>query len=131
MSGLSILRSAVLAAALLGAEHAAWAGDSSRMHCFASAGFENWRAPDTKTVYLRADAAHFYRIDLARDCSTLRYPDARLVLSIRGGHLVCSAVDMELKASEGFGDVPEPCFIKAMTELSPAEAAALPAKFKP
>jgi hypothetical protein len=36
-----------------------------------------------------------------------------------------------LKASEGPGGILEACFVKGMTELSAAEAAALPKGLKP
>lgn len=98
-------------------------------HCFTGAEMTNWRAADTRTVYLRMSGDRIYRVDLARECRTLRDFDARLVLAIRGGHTACSAVDLGLRASDG--SFVEPCFVKSLSELAPAEANALPAKLKP
>ena len=43
----------------------------------------------------------------------------------------CSPLDWDLRVSEGIGSPSEPCIVKTMTELSPAEVAALPPKAKP
>jgi len=108
------------------------ASAASLAHCFNDNEFGNWVAsPDTKTLYFRVNANRYYRIDLARECSPLKWGDVRLITHIRGGGLICSAVDLDLKASEGPGGIPEACFVKGMTELSVAEAAALPKGLKP
>ena len=100
-------------------------------HCFSPQQFNGWRAADTTTLYIRADVNHFYRINLAHECSTLASPDAQLILGIHGGGLVCSATDITLKASQPFTGSPEPCFVKDMTELSAAEVAAIPRAQRP
>lgn len=100
--------------------------------CFASTQYQTWRAADAKTVYIRVNGDRFFRLDLARECQTLLWPDARLILRFRGGDMVCSALDIDLKVSTGGpGGIPEPCFTKSLTALTPAEAAALPKKFRP
>jgi hypothetical protein len=123
----------ILLAAMLAAPEAASARDAppARMHCFTSDQFEGWRAADGMTIYIRANSDRYYRLGLARECPEVTRPLARLTLQVPGGGLICSAVDFTLKASEGFPDLSGPCFVKTMTELSPAEAAALPRKFKP
>ncbi len=98
-------------------------------HCFAGAEMINWRAPDTRTLYLRMSGNRIYRVDLARECHTLRDFDAKLFLAVRGGHTVCSAVDLGIRA--GDGSFVEPCFAKSLLELEPAAANALPAKARP
>jgi hypothetical protein len=100
-------------------------------HCFSSASIDGWRVADAKTVYLRADVSRIYRMDLSHECETLRVPDVRLVIRQRTGDVICSATDIDLRAGDLSGGPPEPCFLKSMTELSPAEAAALPKKFRP
>jgi hypothetical protein len=107
------------------------AAASAAPRCFTAAEFGNWVAPDTKTIFLRVGASHYYRVDLAHECTPLKWPDARLITRFRGGGLVCSAIDLDIRASEGPGDIPEPCFVKTLTELSPDQAAALPKKAKP
>jgi hypothetical protein len=100
-------------------------------HCFSPAQFDGWRAADAKTIYIRADVNHYYRISLARECSTLAFPDAQLILDVHDGGTICSAADMVIRATQPFVGVPEPCFVKDMTELSPAEAAAIPPAQRP
>lgn len=45
--------------------------------------------------------------------------------------MICSAANVLLKASEPFMGIPEPCFVKDMTELSLAEVAAIPPAKRP
>ena len=73
----------------------------------------------------------YYRIDLARQCSTLKNINPHLVLRTRGGNLICSALDLDVKAGESPGGILEPCFPKTFTELTTAEVAALPGDAKP
>jgi hypothetical protein len=99
--------------------------------CFMSGAIENWRAaPGASTIFIRAANSHYYRIDLARACSPLKWPDAHLITHSFGGGLICSPTDITLAASEGMG-FSEPCFIHGMSELTPQEAEALPKDVKP
>ncbi len=111
---------------------AAQANDSeSHNRCFSSSQFEGWRAKDAKTIYIRANVDHYYRIDFARECATILWPYAQLILKSQAGSTMCSATDIQLRVAQGSRDIPQPCFVKAMTELSPTEAAALPKGLKP
>jgi hypothetical protein len=102
-----------------------------RDHCFFVNQFESWRASDNKTIYIRTSVSHFFRLDLAQTCPELLWPESHLVMNVRGPDTICSAIDWDLKVSTGMHDVAEPCIVKSMTALSPDEAAAIPAKFKP
>ena len=99
--------------------------------CFSVSEMNGWRSPDGKTIYIRTGADRYYRLELSRTCSTLKSINPHLLLSNHGGSLVCSALDLEVKASESPGGIVEPCFPKNLAELSPAEAAALPKGAKP
>jgi hypothetical protein len=99
--------------------------------CFSVSEMNGWRSPDGKTIYFRTGADHYYRLDLARACSTLKSINPHLVLENRQGGLICSALDLDVKASESPGGLVEPCFPKSLSELSTAEAAALPKDAKP
>jgi hypothetical protein len=99
--------------------------------CFFANEFENWKAPDAKTIYIRAGVNRYYRLDLAGTCAPLLYPDSHLVTRFHGSDSICSAVDWDLKVSQGPLGMSEPCIVKAMTPLAPDEAAAIPPKFKP
>lgn len=99
--------------------------------CFSMSELNGWRSPDGKTIYIRIGADRYYRLDLARQCSTLKSVYPHLVLRNREGDLICSALDLDVKASESPGGIVEPCFPKTLTELSATEAAALPKDARP
>jgi hypothetical protein len=100
--------------------------------CFSIRSFENWKAPDAKTIYIRVNLHQYYRLDLAASCPTLLSANSHLITNWRGSSWVCSALDWDLKVSEdsvrGFAS---PCIVKKMTALTETEAAAIPRKFKP
>ena len=108
---------------------AAAAGPNPR--CFSVSEMNGWRSPDGRTIYIRTGADRYYRLELARQCSTLTGINPHLLLGNHGGGLVCSALDLDVKAGESPGGIVEPCFPKTLAELSPAEAAALPKDAKP
>lgn len=104
---------------------------SHRNQCFFVSQFENWRAPDKRTINIRVQGNHYFRLDLGNECYPLRSGSARLITTFRGSNTICSPLDWDLRVSEGIGSPSQPCIVKAMTELSPAEIAALPPKAKP
>ena len=107
------------------------AAPSQRNQCFFVNQFENWRAPDSRTINIRVRGSHYFRLGLGYECYPLRGPGARLITTFRGSNTICSPLDWDLRVSEGIGSPSEPCIVKTMTELSPAEVAALPSKDKP
>jgi hypothetical protein len=135
------MRSFVLAAAFAGLGTAAAVAQPmapqnapapQQTSCFFVNQFENWKAPDAKTIYIRVNLNKFYRLDLANECPMLLWPDSHLIMNVRGPSTICRAIDWDLKVGQtppSAGAVP--CIVKTMTELSPQEAAAIPRKFKP
>ncbi len=100
--------------------------------CFFIRNFEGWKAPDAKTIYIRVDPHDYYRLDLSASCPALLWPDSHLITKWRGSSSVCSPLDWDLKVAQSPpGGMVEPCIVKAMTKLTPAEADAIPKKFKP
>jgi hypothetical protein len=100
--------------------------------CFPITEFRGWKAPDTKTIFIRVGFDRVYRLDLANTCSLLSFPNVHLITKTRGPDLVCSAIDWDLSVSESPpGNIPEPCIVKKMTLLTPEETAAIPPKFTP
>jgi hypothetical protein len=130
MNGPVFYLTAMLAGSVV-ADGAAESPPKAITHCFSSAQFDGWRAADSTTLYIRANIDRIYRIDLTRACVTLTAPDAQLVLDIHGGSTICAATDIGLRVTQPFVSIPEPCFAKSMTELSSAEAAALPHALRP
>jgi hypothetical protein len=99
--------------------------------CFYEIDFENWKAPDPQTMYIRVRGNRYFLVQLANKCYNLMVPAARLITLFHGSDLICSAVDWDLKVSTGMHDIPEPCIVSSMRPLSPAEVAAIPKKYKP
>lgn len=100
--------------------------------CFSVRSFENWRALDSKTLYIRTSPRRYYRLDLAASCPRVTAPSVHLITKWRGSNWVCSALDWDLRVSEDpVRGMESSCIVKSMTPLTDAEAAAIPRKFKP
>jgi hypothetical protein len=104
---------------------------AKRNSCFYSNQFDNWKAADKRTLYIRIRPNRYYRLDLSNDCYAALQPGAFLVTKVEGPSTICSAVDWNLRVANSWNDIPEACIVKSMTELTPAEVAALPKKVKP
>jgi hypothetical protein len=95
-------------------------------HCFTDSQFDGWWRPlGDKTIYIRTNTARYYRLDLTQSCGTEQFPGAHLVFNIHGSNTICSALDFDLRVSQGVGDIAQPCFVKKMSEVSADEAASL------
>ena len=100
--------------------------------CFYSNQFENWRAPDDRTILIRVGVSRYYRLDLAGPCNGLTWPSATLINRIHGPDLICKPIDWDLMVSDSpTGGFEHGCIVKSMTQLSPEEVASIPAKFRP
>jgi hypothetical protein len=99
--------------------------------CFFTGQFENWRAPDARTINIRVRGNQYYRLGLGNTCPALLDPGARLVTAFRGASTICSPLDWDLKVSAGIGSPATPCLVRTMTHLTPEEAKALTAKERP
>lgn len=98
--------------------------------CFFSRDWQGWKATDDgKAIYIRVGLHQIYRLDLASSCPDLHYPNAHLVTKLRGDS-ICDALDIDLKVSDGSGFA-VPCIVSKLSELSQAEAAALPKALQP
>jgi hypothetical protein len=132
----SLFAGLIGACALLGlvtsaAADPAGSSGANGTQCFFIRNFDNWKATDAKTIYIRVNLNQYYRLDLGSQCPALLWPDARLITKWRGSDSVCSALDWDLKVSNGIHGFAQPCIVKTMTKLDPAAAAAIPPKFKP
>ncbi len=128
----SLVSLAVLSVAAAGLVVPASADTPARKtQCFFSRDFENWKAPDDKTINIRVGLSKYYRLELAGRCSSLTWPDSHLVNHLRGSDTICSALDWDLHVSQGDHGISQACIVKQMTQLTPEEAGAIPRKFKP
>lgn len=99
--------------------------------CFHDIDFESWKAPDPQTMYVRVRGKRYFLVTLANKCEDLMVPEAHLITLFHGSDLVCSPVDWDLKVAPDVNAIPEPCIVKSMRELSPAEVTAIPRPYKP
>ena len=138
MKVLPLLCSAFLGMAAFGAPAFADNPNEPAPRCFSMHDFQSWKAPDARTIFIRVDINHYYRLDLAAPCQSLKMIDAHLITKVRGSDQVCDGLDWDLSVadSSGFGinghrGFKQACIVKTQTPLSPAEVAQIPAKFKP
>ena len=115
----------------LAAAHADQPPNTKAPDCFFVNQFENWKAPDAKTINVRVSLHQYYRLDLSASCPALLWPSAYLVTTWHGSTSVCSALDWDIKVAQNPGGIQSACIVKTMTPLTPEEAAAIPKKFKP
>jgi len=115
----------------LAASAAADPAGATGTQCFFVRNFENWKASDAKTVYIRVNHNEFYRLDLVSACPNLLSPSSHLISKWRGSDTVCSALDWDLKVSQADPQFSVPCIVKTMTKLDPAAAAAIPKNARP
>lgn len=105
--------------------------------CFWMRDFENWKAPDANTIYIRVGVDRYYRLDLAAPCQSLKMINAHLITKVRGSGQACSGIDWDLAVSDSSGPIgghmgfKQACIVKTQTPLSPADVAQIPKKFKP
>jgi hypothetical protein len=98
--------------------------------CFFSRDWQGWKAtPDSQAIYIRVGRTKIYRLDLSSPCPDLHTPMAHLVTKFHGSGSVCTALDIDLKVSDGH--IATACIVRQLSELSPAEAAALPKDLQP
>jgi hypothetical protein len=132
------MRNRLLATMLVGLATASMVGSAAEAQpashpaqCFYPQNWNGWKAtPDSKSIYIRVGVNEIYRLDLSSACPELQQPDAHLINTVRGPSTICSAVDLDLRVSEGQG-FSTPCIVSNMTPLSAAEASALPKKLRP
>ena len=110
----------------------AFAEDMARPapRCFSMQEFQGWKAPDARTIYIRVGVNDYYRLDMSTRCSMLKSVDSHLVTKFQGSESVCAPIDWDITVVNSAG-MRQGCIVKAMTPLTPEEATAIPAKFKP
>ncbi len=116
---------ATLAAAALAP--AAQAQEPRPNRCFASREITNSRVVDDSTINF-AVRDRVYQAKMAAACPGLRNSVGGYSLTLRGGDQICSALDLDIGVRDIGGGK---CIAQSLRQLSPAEAAALPAKEKP
>ena len=121
-----------VAAAALGFGGVSAAADTNaHSSCFLSTNWDGWKSPDPNTILLRVTLNRVFRLDLAHPSNTLNDPSVHLLNQVRGSPWICHPVDLQLSVVDDHGSMREPLFVKGITELTPDEIKAIPAKFRP
>lgn len=129
---LNLTRASLVALGLLFAAAPATAATApSPQNCFLTTDWQGWKSPSPTVIYLRVRVNDVYRLDLASPSSELQEPLVHLVTRVRGSDWICSPLDLDLSLADDHGVFREPLFVKSITRLSPAEAKAIPPKFRP
>jgi hypothetical protein len=130
---LSILCAGLAVAGSLGFAGQALAADSSRAtdNCFLSRDWEGWKSPSPNVIYVRVGVSRIYRFDLSTGSNQLQEPDMHLVSVIRGSDWICSPLDLQLQLKDDHGTFQEPLIVKAITQLTPDQIAAIPKRDLP
>jgi hypothetical protein len=94
--------------------------------CFRLSDISGSKLDGPSTLYVRASGRRVFRVDFENPCDTA---DAySLVLHpVSDNGVVCKAIELDVHVR----DTHEACVPKTLTELTPDEVAALPAKVRP
>src|SRR5665213_239438 len=115
------------AAAALGMAAPAFAATSSgspnaTKNCFLAHDWQDWKAPNDKTIYVRVNQHDVWRIGLAGGERMITDDTNHLITNLSGGDWICHPIDLSnMKVSDGH--VTQPLFVKSLTKLSPEEVA--------
>jgi hypothetical protein len=91
----------------------------------------NHTVGDDHTLYLNVGGRTVYRVEMSNNCLGGAAPSDAIVLKQRGSSNICQAIDLDIGATVNGGGLPSRCIVDKLVRLTPAEAAALPAKLKP
>jgi hypothetical protein len=123
---------AIGAGAASAADHVSGGAPTSshaKGQCFQSRWWDgSWHAPDSSTIYMKV-MGDIWRVELSAGAQMLTDPTAHLINVVRGPDTVCTAQDLDLRVSNGFG--PIPVTAKSLVKLTPEEVAQIPKKDRP
>ena len=121
-----------IAALVLGsAASSASADTASHSACFLTTNWDGWKSPDPSTILVRVQMHRVFRLELAHPSTQLNDPSVHLLNQVRGSAWICAPIDLDLSVVDDRGRMREPLFVKGMSELTPAEVKAIPAKYRP
>ncbi len=122
------MAAALATAALMGPAAPALAQGQS---CFFTNQWDGgWKAANDHTIYIGVSAGRrIFRLDMGGSCPALLDPTATLITDNHTDS-ICTAIDWNLKVRQAPGFA-VPCIVAKMTQLTPAQAAALPKKLRP
>lgn len=128
---LSALCAGLALAGSLGFAGSALAAGASHGSCFLARDWEGWKSPNPSVIYVRVGVSRIFKFDLSASSNQLQEPDMHLVSEIRGSDWICDPLDLQLQLRDDHGAFEEPLFVKAITQLTPDQIAAIPKKDLP
>ena len=99
--------------------------------CFYMQDVRNHTVGDDHTLYLNVGNRSVYRVEMSNNCLGGAGASDPIVLKQRGSSNICQAIDLDIGARVNGGGLPSRCIVDKLVRLTPAEAAALPAKLRP
>jgi hypothetical protein len=98
--------------------------------CFRARDMGEWKSPNPHMMYVSVNPDRTYEVTFNQPCTPLSYVDARLITKFDGPDSVCGPLDWDLRVADRHGNR-ESCMVTSMRLMSPAEVAAIPAKYRP
>jgi hypothetical protein len=99
--------------------------------CFYLKDVQNHTVGDDRTLYLNVGGRSVYKVGMSNNCLGGASSSDPIVIKERGSSNICQAIDLDIGATVNGGGLPSRCIVDTLTKLTPAQAAALPAKVKP
>lgn len=98
--------------------------------CFRSHEIRNHTVADDRTMYIDVGGRRVYRLTMRGGClAGSTSTDPIITRQHPGSDLICRPIDLDISISRtGFETA---CIVDSITELAPAEVAALPPKLRP
>jgi hypothetical protein len=106
------------------------AQDVSSGACFYARDMGEWKSPDAHTMYVSVNPDRTYEVTFNQPCNALSFLNARLITKFSGPDSVCGPLDWNLRVADRAGNR-QSCMVSSMRLMSPAEVAAIPAKYRP
>jgi len=128
--GLAAAAALALSVAPASAQDARPSGTLAPADCFQVQQWEGWNSPGPGVIYLSVRRNDVYRVDLVNPGQRLDKNGRFLVNQVRGSSRVCGPLDLDLSIADTLG-FSIPLFPRALTKLTSAEVAALPAEHRP
>lgn len=106
-------------------------------NCFRTRDIDSHRVASDRTVYIKVARRDVYRLDMASSCLSGAGPSDPLVIREPAGvPYACRPVDLDISIAHTIGlglggGAPTPCIVQSMARLTPAQATALPDRYRP
>lgn len=104
--------------------------------CFRTRDIDSHRVAGDHTVYIKVARRDVFRLDMAGSClASAGSSDPLVIRESPGVSYACRPVDLDISIAHpigpGLGGAPSPCIVQSITQLTPADVAALPDRYRP